>query len=63
MLGDQLQGSTGSDIPPASGGRPIATGRFLHYNFVCALLNDLFGVQERDGQGGAGYRRGNADGL
>jgi selenocysteine lyase/cysteine desulfurase len=22
-------------------------GRFLHYNFVCALLNDLFGVQSR----------------
>lgn len=21
--------------------------RFLHYNFVCALLNDLFGVQSR----------------
>jgi len=24
-------------------------GRFLHYNFVCALLNDLFGVQSRGG--------------
>ncbi|TYZ68359.1 hypothetical protein PybrP1_005386 [[Pythium] brassicae (nom. inval.)] len=23
--------------------------RFLHYNFVCALLNDLFGVQNRGG--------------
>lgn len=23
--------------------------RFLHYNFVCALLNDLFGVQSRGG--------------
>ncbi|CAM9981288.1 unnamed protein product, partial [Phaeothamnion confervicola] len=23
--------------------------RFLHYNFVCALLNDLFGVQARGG--------------
>ncbi|ETK76739.1 hypothetical protein F441_17268 [Phytophthora nicotianae CJ01A1] len=23
--------------------------RFLHYNFVCALLNDLFGVQTRGG--------------
>jgi selenocysteine lyase/cysteine desulfurase len=22
-------------------------GRFLHFNFVCALLNDLFGVQSR----------------
>lgn len=24
-------------------------GRFLHYNFVCALLNDLFGIQTRGG--------------
>lgn len=23
--------------------------RFLHYNFVCALLNDLFGIQTRGG--------------
>ncbi|RLN95670.1 hypothetical protein BBJ28_00020901 [Nothophytophthora sp. Chile5] len=23
--------------------------RFLHYNFVCALLNDLFGIQARGG--------------
>lgn len=22
---------------------------FLHYNFVCALLNDLFGIQTRGG--------------
>lgn len=22
-------------------------GKFLHYNFVCALLNDLFGIQSR----------------
>ena len=21
------------------------TGLFLHYNFVCAILNDLFGIQ------------------
>ncbi|RHY14008.1 hypothetical protein DYB25_001414 [Aphanomyces astaci] len=26
-----------------------AGARFLHYNFVCALLNDLFGVQSRGG--------------
>ncbi|OQS01596.1 hypothetical protein ACHHYP_00577 [Achlya hypogyna] len=26
-----------------------AGDRFLHYNFVCALLNDLFGVQSRGG--------------
>lgn len=24
-------------------------GYFLHYNFVCALLNDLFGIQSRGG--------------
>jgi selenocysteine lyase/cysteine desulfurase len=23
--------------------------RYLHYNFVCALLNDLFGIQARGG--------------
>ncbi|CAM9639661.1 unnamed protein product [Chrysoparadoxa australica] len=25
------------------------SGLFLHYNFVCALLNDLFGIQSRGG--------------
>ncbi|XP_062513772.1 uncharacterized protein LOC134189497 isoform X2 [Corticium candelabrum] len=25
------------------------TGRFLHYNYVCALLNDMFGIQTRGG--------------
>jgi selenocysteine lyase/cysteine desulfurase len=25
------------------------TTRYLHYNFVCALLNDLFGIQARGG--------------
>jgi selenocysteine lyase/cysteine desulfurase/tRNA(Ile)-lysidine synthase TilS/MesJ len=24
-------------------------GRFLHYNFVCALLNDVYGIQSRGG--------------
>jgi selenocysteine lyase/cysteine desulfurase len=28
--------------------------RFLHYNFVCALLNDLFGIQARGGCSCAG---------
>ncbi|KAG5179831.1 hypothetical protein JKP88DRAFT_261266 [Tribonema minus] len=32
------------------GARPL----FLHYNFVCALLNDLFGVQARGGCACAG---------
>lgn len=25
------------------------SGRLLHYNFVCCLLNDLFGIQSRGG--------------
>jgi selenocysteine lyase/cysteine desulfurase len=29
--------------------QPLGTERCLHYNFVCALLNDLFGVQSRGG--------------
>jgi hypothetical protein len=32
--------------PPFSAQR---TRSFLHYNFVCALLNDLFGIQTRGG--------------
>ncbi len=28
--------------------------RFLHYNFVAALLNDLFGIQSRGGCACAG---------
>eukprot|EP00854_Cymbomonas_tetramitiformis_P012450 gene12450-14709_t len=31
--------------PPTSAG----ANRFLHYNFVCAVLNDLFGIQTRGG--------------
>ena len=30
------------------------TGRFLHHNFVCILLNDLFGIQARGGCSCAG---------
>ena len=30
------------------------TGSFLHHNFVCAVLNDLFGVQARGGCACAG---------
>jgi selenocysteine lyase/cysteine desulfurase len=30
------------------------TGAFLHHNFVCALLNDLFGIQSRGGCACAG---------
>ena len=32
---------------------PIA-GVFLHHNYVCALLNDLFGIQARGGCACAG---------
>lgn len=32
----------------------IRCGRYLHHNFVCALLNDLFGVQARAGCACAG---------
>ena len=31
-----------------------ATGRFLHHNFVCTLLNDLCGIQARGGCSCAG---------
>ena len=34
--------------------RHPATGYFLHHNFVCALLNDLFGIQARGGCACAG---------
>jgi selenocysteine lyase/cysteine desulfurase len=30
------------------------SGRFLHHNYVCALLNDLFGIQSRGGCSCAG---------
>jgi len=28
--------------------------KYLHYNFICALLNDLFGIQVRAGCACAG---------
>lgn len=34
--------------------RHPTSGRFLHYNFVCSLLNDLFGIQARGGCSCAG---------
>ncbi|HEU5484145.1 MAG TPA: aminotransferase, partial [Microlunatus sp.] len=36
---------------PGAGGR---AGRYLHHNFVVALLNDLFGIQSRGGCSCAG---------
>eukprot|EP01051_Picozoa_sp_SAG22_P020723 SAG22_NODE_4304_length_1311_cov_1.489274_2_plen_149_part_00 len=38
--------------PAAAGGTPPR--RYLHYNFVCAVLNDLFGIQSRGGCACAG---------
>lgn len=34
--------------------RHTPSGLFLHHNFVCALLNDLFGIQARGGCSCAG---------
>ena len=33
---------------------PGPASRYLHYNFVCAVLNDLFGIQARGGCACAG---------
>lgn len=46
---------TAAAAPPAAKHLPVFSflvrcgDRFLHYQFVCALLNDLFGVQARGG--------------
>lgn len=34
--------------------RNLATGYYLHHNFVCALLNDMYGIQARGGCACAG---------
>ena len=34
--------------------RHPVTGQFLHHNFVCAILNDVFGIQSRGGCACAG---------
>ena len=34
--------------------RHPTTRQFLHYNFVCAVLNDVFGIQARGGCACAG---------
>jgi len=58
-----LGASRPSDPAPPSGGPPSCVGRhlpvlsflircgprFLHYNYVCAILNDVFGIQSRGG--------------
>lgn len=35
--------------------RPESDGKYLHHNFVFALLNDLFGIQSRGGCSCAGH--------
>ena len=40
--------------PPPRPSRRVPCPRYLHHNFVCALLNDLFGVQARSGCSCAG---------
>lgn len=39
------------DVPPGTEPQP---GRYLHHNFVVAVLNDLFGIQSRGGCSCAG---------
>lgn len=36
-----------SFVVRAPGGEVGQVARYLHHNFVCALLNDLFGIQAR----------------
>lgn len=53
LLGRPSEFSNGKHLPIFS--FLIRFGeRFLHYNFVCALLNDLFGIQSRGGCSCAG---------
>ncbi len=51
LLGSALSSDNHSHLPILSfvirGGPNF--GGFLHHNFVCALLNDLFGIQARGG--------------
>ncbi len=50
VSGNDSSGSSGRCLPILS--FVIAThqgGKLLHFNFVCALLNDLFGIQTRGG--------------
>ena len=50
LLGNALNGDSGCFLPVMSFViRAPPFGGFLHHNFVCALLNDLFGIQARGG--------------
>ena len=46
--------STPSDCPSCPSWCAAPAGRYLHHNFVVALLNDLFGIQARGGCSCAG---------
>ena len=52
LLGSALSSDNHNHLPVLSfviGGGPNFGG-FLHHNFVCALLNDVFGIQARGGK-------------
>jgi len=51
MLGAEMDevGASGPKHLPIFSFLIKAGRRFLHYNYVCALLNDLFGIQSRGG--------------
>jgi len=52
LLGSALSSNDYSHLPVLSfvisDGKNL--GGFLHHNFVCALLNDVFGIQARGGK-------------
>ena len=54
LLGRPLEHSTSSKHLPIFSFLICFGSKFLHYNFVCALLNDLFGIQSRGGCSCAG---------
>lgn len=54
LVGRGRDGSDGSSHLPVFSFLIRAGERFFHHNFVCALLNDLFGVQARGGCACAG---------
>ena len=62
VLGPEMRTSSPSPHGQGQDRLPIVSfmirhkpgGRYLHYNFVCALLNDLFGIQSRGGCACAG---------
>jgi len=47
--GIMLLGNLGAPRLPILSFLVRCGGKFLHYNYVCALLNDLYGIQSRGG--------------